>query len=112
MAQSFASARGVVVVLKGYRTLIAFPDRRVWVNPTGTPAMGTGGTGDILTGLIAGFLAQFSQEPEEAISAAVYLHGLAGQLGAAEMGEQPLIATDLLHFLPRAIQRACLPDIL
>jgi ADP-dependent NAD(P)H-hydrate dehydratase / NAD(P)H-hydrate epimerase len=106
VAREFARARGVVLVLKGQRTLIAFPDGRVWVNPTGTPAMATGGTGDILTGFIAGLLAQHRDEPEAAITAAVYLHGRAGELGAAELGEGPLIATDLLRFLPAAIQ-AC-----
>jgi len=81
-ARDYATAHGVTVVLKGQRTLLAFPDGRVWINPTGTPAMGTGGTGDILTGLIAGFLAQFPRQPDQAVAAAVYLHGLAGQLGA------------------------------
>jgi NAD(P)H-hydrate epimerase len=102
--RTFALERSVVVVLKGYRTLIAFPDGRVYVNPTGTPAMGTGGTGDILTGLISGFLAQFSDDTDNAVAGAVYLHGLSGQLGAAELGEQPLVATDLLRYLPQAIR--------
>ena len=103
-ARSFACQRQVSVVLKGQRTLIAFADGRVWINPTGTPAMATGGTGDILTGLISGFLAQFPQEPEQAIAAAVYLHGLAGELGARELGEKCLIATDLLRYLPSAME--------
>ena len=101
-ARGFAIARGVTVVLKGQRTLIAFPDGRVWINPTGTPAMATGGSGDILTGLIAGLLAQAPQEPEAAIAAGVYLHGLAGEYAAEALGEQALIATDLLKFLPEA----------
>jgi NAD(P)H-hydrate epimerase len=104
VARQFATDRQVTLVLKGQRTLIAFPDGRVWINPTGSPAMATGGTGDILTGLIAGFLGQFPGEPELAIAAAVYLHGLAGQLGAAAMGEKSLIATDLLRFLPKAME--------
>jgi NAD(P)H-hydrate epimerase len=108
-ARSFASGRKVILVLKGYRTLIAFPDGRVWINPTGTPALATGGTGDILTGTIAGFLAQFPKDVDHAVAAAVYLHGLAGQLGAAELGEKGLIATDLLRFYPAAID-ACLSN--
>jgi hydroxyethylthiazole kinase-like uncharacterized protein yjeF len=105
-ARSFATEKRVVLVLKGERTLIAFSDGRVWINPTGTPAMGTGGTGDILTGLVAGLLGQFPTQPDLAIAAAVYLHGLSGELGAAAKGEKCLIATDLLDFLPAAIQ-AC-----
>jgi NAD(P)H-hydrate epimerase len=105
-ARDYATSRGCTVVLKGQRTLLAFADGRVWINPTGTPAMGTGGSGDVLTGLIAGFLAQFPKEPEEAVAAAVYLHGLAGQLGARKLGEKPLIATDILRFLPQAIAAA------
>jgi len=106
VARVFAKAREVTLVLKGSRTLIAFRDGRLWINPTGTPAMATGGAGDILTGFIAGFLAQFPEQPDAAVGAAVYLHGLAGELGAAELGEKCLIATDLLRFLPAAIH-AC-----
>jgi hydroxyethylthiazole kinase-like uncharacterized protein yjeF len=108
-ARSFATERRVILVLKGFRTLIAFPDGRVWINPTGTPAMATGGTGDILTGTIAGLLAQFPDNVEQAVAAAVYVHGLAGELGAAELGEKSLIATDLLRFYPAAIH-ACAPN--
>jgi len=104
-ARTFATDRGVTLVLKGQRTLIAFPDGRVWINPTGSPAMASGGSGDILTGLLAGFLAQFPAEPENAVAAAVYLHGLAGELGAAEIGEKALVATDLLQFLPEAMEQ-------
>lgn len=107
VAREFAMSKQATVVLKGDRTLIAFPDGRVWINPTGTPALASGGTGDILTGLIAGFLAQFPQQPGAAVAAAVYLHGLAGELGCGEWGEKSLIATDLLRFLPAAIH-ACL----
>jgi NAD(P)H-hydrate epimerase len=110
-ARALAMDRSVTLVLKGQRTLIAFADGRVWVNPTGTPALGTGGTGDVLTGLIAGFLAQFPKEPDLAVAAAVYLGGLAGELGAAEIGEKCFIATDILRYLPKAME-ACagVPD--
>ena len=103
-ARGLATGRQVVVVLKGERTLIAFPDGRVWINPTGTPAMGTGGSGDILTGMIAGLLGQFPKDPDQAIAAAVYLHGLAGELGAAAVTEKCLTATDLLRYLPAALE--------
>jgi NAD(P)H-hydrate epimerase len=105
IARGLARDRGVHVVLKGYRTLLAFPDGRVWINPTGTPAMATAGTGDILTGLIAGFLAQFPSDAGQAIAAAVYLHGLAGEIGARDLGEKCLIATDLLRYLPAAMEQ-------
>jgi ADP-dependent NAD(P)H-hydrate dehydratase / NAD(P)H-hydrate epimerase len=106
VARDFATARKVSLVLKGERTLIAFPDGRVWINPTGSPAMATGGTGDILTGLIAGFLAQFPKQPDLAIAAAVYLHGLSGELGAARLTEKCLTATDLLRYLPAAMEKS------
>jgi len=113
VARSFATGRGVILVLKGQRTLIATPAGRVWINPTGTPAMGTGGTGDILTGMIAGLIAQHPDRIEQAVLAAVWLHGRAGELGARELGEQVLVATDLLKFLPAAIDDARnLPDAL
>ncbi len=103
-ARSFATTRGVTLVLKGQRSVIAFPDGRVWINPTGTPALGTGGSGDILTGLISGLLAQFPHDPDGAVAAAVYLHGLAGQIGARALGEKCLIATDILEYLPDAME--------
>lgn len=104
IARSFAQERGVCLVLKGHRTVIAFPDGRVFVNPTNSPALATGGTGDILTGLVAGLLAQFPDELEAAVLAAVYLHGRAGELGAAEIGEKSFMATDILRYLPAAME--------
>ncbi len=110
-ARGFAAEHGVTVVLKGRRTLVAFADGRVWINPTGSPAMAKGGSGDILTGMIAGLLAQAPQEAEAAIAAAVYLHGRAGEIGAKALGERALIATDLLEFLPEAMDEcAGVPD--
>jgi NAD(P)H-hydrate epimerase len=104
-ARACAMERHVCVVLKGERTLIAFPDGRVWINPTGTPALGTGGSGDVLTGMIAGLMAQFPADWENAVAAAVWLHGLAGELGAAELGEKCLVAGDILRYLPAAIAK-------
>jgi hydroxyethylthiazole kinase-like uncharacterized protein yjeF len=106
VARQFAQARHVCLVLKGHRTLIAQPDGRVWINTSGSPAMASGGTGDILTGMIAGLVAQFPDQIETAVRAAVWLHGRSGELGAAEITEQCLIATDLLHYLPKAIREA------
>jgi NAD(P)H-hydrate epimerase len=103
-ARAFAMDRQVTLVLKGQRSVIAFPDGRVWINPTGTPAMGTGGSGDVLTGMIAGFLAQFPSQPDQAVAAAAYLHGLAGEIGARALGEKCLIATDILRYLPDAME--------
>ncbi len=105
-ARAFAAAIEVYLVLKGNRTVIAVKNGEVLINPTGSPAMATGGTGDILTGLTAGLVVQCDGSPEEiqrAVAAAVYLHGLAGEMGAKELGEQALIATDLLKYLPRAM---------
>jgi ADP-dependent NAD(P)H-hydrate dehydratase / NAD(P)H-hydrate epimerase len=103
-ARTFAKARNVCLVLKGHRTLIATPEGNVWINLTGSPAMATGGTGDILTGMIAGLVAQHPTDILTAVRAAVWLHGKSGELGAAELTEQCLIATDLLKFLPKAIR--------
>ena len=103
-ARGFAAQRNVCLVLKGFRTLIAFPDGKVWINPTGSPSMAKGGTGDILTGLIAGMVAQFPQDIPTAVRAAVWLHGRAGEIAAAELTEQCVLATDLLTYLPQAIR--------
>jgi len=105
IAREFAREHRVTLVLKGFRTLTAAPDGQVWVNPTGNPGMASGGTGDVLTGLIAGLLAQYPARPvTDVVAAAVYLHGLAGDLVASELGEVSLIAGDLLDALPRAFR--------
>ena len=104
VARAFAMQKQVTLVLKGYRTVIAFPNGEVIVNPSGTPALATGGTGDILTGMIAGLCAQSPAHRDQAVVAAVWLHGRAGELGAEEWGEECLIATDLLKYLPEAME--------
>jgi len=102
VARNFAREHELIVVLKGHRTLVAAPDGTVWVNPTGNPGMATGGTGDVLTGMVAGLIAQHPQHALEATALAVYLHGLAGDLASESVGENSLVATDLLRFLPQA----------
>ncbi len=102
VARNFAREHELIVVLKGHRTLVAAPDGAVWVNPTGNPGMATAGTGDILTGMIAGMIAQHPEHALQATALAVYLHGLAGDLAAASVGENSLVATDLVRFLPQA----------
>ena len=105
VAREFAVGHHCIVVLKGYRTLVAEPNGTVWVNTTGNPGMATGGTGDILTGMISGAIAQHPRQIVPAVTQAVFLHGLAGDLAAQEFGEQSLVATDLLTFLPKAFAR-------
>ena len=102
VAREFAAAQRVVVVLKGDRTVIATPSGEVFINPTGNPGMATGGTGDVLTGVIAAWFGQL-HAAGPAASLAVYLHGLAGDLAAAEGGETALIAGDLLPRLGAAV---------
>jgi NAD(P)H-hydrate epimerase len=105
VARTFAREHELIVVLKGHRTLIAEPDGTLWVNTTGNPGMATGGTGDILTGMVAGFIAQNPEHITEAVIAAVHLHGLAGDVARESMGEHSLVATDLLKALPEAFRR-------
>ena len=106
VARNFAREHELIVVLKGHRTLVAGPmaasDGAAWVNPTGNPGMATGGTGDVLTGMVAGLIAQHPQHALEATALAVYLHGLAGDLASESIGENSLVATDLVRFLPEA----------
>jgi NAD(P)H-hydrate epimerase len=104
VARSFAQRTGVTLVLKGARTLIAHPDGRVAVNTTGNPGMAKGGSGDLLTGLIAGLLAQYPAEAARAVEAAVYLHGLAADLTVRGANEHTLLATDSLAQLTRAFR--------
>ncbi len=106
VARTFARDHHLVVVLKGDRTVIALPDGSAWINPTGNPGMATGGTGDILTGMTAGIMGQMPNDYARAAIAAVYLHGLAGDVAEERMGEHSLTATDLLNGLPGAFHRA------
>jgi len=107
-ARKFARDHELTVVLKGHRTLVVQPDGEAWVNTTGNPGMSTGGTGDILTGMVASMLAQEkraqnAQTAMLAVLAAVYLHGLAGDGAKFREGEMSLVATDLLTSLPTAL---------
>jgi NAD(P)H-hydrate epimerase len=106
VSRGFAAKYGVTLVLKGARTLIAHPDGRVAVNTTGNPGMAKGGSGDLLTGLIAGLLAQYpvGVDSSRAIEAAVYLHGLAGDFAARAADERTVLATDSLGQLARAFR--------
>ena len=101
--REFASIHKVVVVLKGAFTGIASPDGRYWFNTTGNPGMATGGSGDVLTGLITGLLAQGISSLDAAL-AGVYLHGLAGDLAAEASSEEALIAGDMLLYLGDAFR--------
>jgi ADP-dependent NAD(P)H-hydrate dehydratase len=100
-AVQLAARRGIVVVLKGHRTLVTDGARQA-INTTGNPGMATGGMGDVLTGLITALCCQHL-EPFDAARLGVHLHGLAGDLAAEEMGEVSLVASDLPHYLPEAI---------
>jgi NAD(P)H-hydrate epimerase len=106
--RSLARETGSLVVLKGQRTLIVDPKGRAAVNPTGNPGMATGGTGDVLAGLIGALLARL--DPWEAASAAVYLHGRAGDLAAARCGQAPLVASDVLDAMPEALRSLSQPE--
>jgi NAD(P)H-hydrate epimerase len=91
------------VILKGHQTIIASPDGAAFVNSTGNPGMATGGTGDVLTGILAGLTAQYGADSWPRLLAfGVYLHGLAGDIASAEFGEAPLMATDLIRAIPHA----------
>jgi NAD(P)H-hydrate epimerase len=105
VAREFAREHQLILVLKGDRTIVASPGGEAWVNPTGNPGMATGGTGDILTGMVAGMLAQHPDKAYAAVAAAVYLHGLAGDLAAASQGEECLVATDLIRQMPGAFRQ-------
>ena len=102
IARDFATAHKLYVVLKGYRTIIATPDGKVFVNPTGSPGMATGGTGDVLAGMLAAWLGQLL-DAEAACRLAVYVHGAAGELADADQGEVSMTAGDLVQHISDAI---------
>lgn len=103
-ARIFARDSGVTLVLKGSRTLIAHPDGRVAVNTSGNPGMAKGGSGDVLTGVIAGLLAQYGKDAARAVEAAVYLHGLAADFTVRDADEHTVLATDSFRNFPQAFK--------
>jgi NAD(P)H-hydrate epimerase len=102
-AKDFARQYNVVLVLKGHKTIITDGERLV-LNSTGNPGMATGGSGDVLTGMIAGLTAQNFSSLYETVRLAVYLHGLAGDLAAEQLGEESVTATSILEAIPKAFQ--------
>lgn len=104
IARSFAAQHRVTLVLKGSRTLIAHPDGCVAVNTTGNPGMAKGGSGDLLTGFVAGLLAQYKDDPARAVEAAVFLHGLSADFAVRSEEEHTLLATDCLSHISRAFR--------
>ena len=103
-ATALAKETGKVVVLKGARTIIADREGETWINPTGNPGMASGGTGDVLMGMIAGLMVQ-EIPPLLAARTGVYLHGLAGDIATRKRGELSLVAHDIIESLPEAIRR-------
>lgn len=101
-ARMGAEETRAIVILKGHLTLIATPEGEIYVTPNGNPGMGTGGTGDVLTGLLAGLLAQ-GLDPVDAARLGAFLHGAAGDLAAGRAGERGIAAGDLVDQLPRAL---------
>jgi hydroxyethylthiazole kinase-like uncharacterized protein yjeF len=101
-ARDFAASHHVWLALKGAGTVVAGPEGTVWINPSGNPGMAKGGSGDVLTGMTGAFLAR-GLEPLVALRAAVYLHGLAGDLARDAVGEEGMIAGDIVEAIPRAL---------
>jgi NAD(P)H-hydrate epimerase len=104
LAKKFSLKYNVITVLKGHQTVVVDKNGNQYVNTTGNPGMASAGVGDVLTGMIASFIAQ-GLEPYGAAKLGVYLHGLSGDLAAAKKGQVSLIATDVLKYIPEAIQR-------
>jgi NAD(P)H-hydrate epimerase len=103
LGPQFSQEYGVYLVLKGYRTLICTPDGKTYINPTGNPGMATAGSGDVLSGMIASMIIQ-EKDPLLATLAAVFVHGLSGDIGAQKIGEKALTAGKLITYLPAAIK--------
>jgi len=103
ISRIFSQTHQTYLVLKGCRTLIVTPQGEIFINPTGNPGMASGGTGDVLTGMIGGLICQgFGILPS--LQMAVFLHGLAGDRVSAEKGERSLVATDLIDRIPAILQ--------
>ena len=106
LALKAAADWNAMVILKGQQTVIAAPDGSAYINSTGNPGMATGGTGDVLTGMLTSLTAQYGTHHwQQTLAFGVYLHGLAGDIAYAEMGEAPLMASDLIRYIPRAYRQ-------
>jgi len=105
VASKFSKEFGLTLILKGYRSIVADFSGKVYINTTGNPGMATAGCGDVLTGIVASFLAQ-GLDVYSAAKYATYIHGLAGDLAARESGELSLIASDLIERIPEAIKKS------
>ncbi|MDD4956132.1 MAG: NAD(P)H-hydrate dehydratase [Candidatus Omnitrophica bacterium] len=105
VAKRVAEVTGAIVCLKGHGTIVASPEGGIYRNVTGNSGMATGGTGDVLTGMVASFIGQ-GLDDYGATVCAVYLHGLAGDIAAEKMGQSPMIASDLIDCLPEAFKKA------
>jgi NAD(P)H-hydrate epimerase len=103
LVQEFAKNHNAFLILKGHRTLTATPDGRTFVNSTGNPGMASGGSGDVLSGMLGGQLVQEKDALKAALSA-VYAHGLAGDRAAQKLSQKALTATDIIRFLPAALR--------
>ena len=103
VSRNFSQSHHVYLILKGHRTLIATPKGEIFINPTGNPGLASGGTGDVLTGMIGGLICQ-GFDILSSLQISVYLHGLAGDAVAQELGEKSLVATDLIKKIPTLLQ--------
>jgi NAD(P)H-hydrate epimerase len=110
IARDFAREHRLILVLKGWRTLIADGDGHLWANTTGNPGLAKGGSGDVLTGMIAGLIAQYPNRVVEAVRAAVYLHGLAADCALDRQTERTMLATDVIAAVPQAFRLAARRD--
>jgi hydroxyethylthiazole kinase-like uncharacterized protein yjeF len=104
IARRFATEHQLTLVLKGWRTLVAHPDGSIAVNTSGNPALAKGGSGDILTGIVAAMLAQYPRDVAQAVEAAVYLHALAADFAAQAQDEKTVLATDVIAHLSDAFR--------
>ena len=103
VATQFSKKYNTYLVLKGSRSLVSTPDGKLYINPTGNPSMATGGTGDVLTGVIGGFLAQ-GYKPDDAAILGVFIHGLAGDILTEEIGSPGILASELANKIPKTLQ--------
>lgn len=104
IARNFAKTTGVIVCLKGYKTVVASPSGEIYINKTGNSGMASGGAGDVLTGIIASFIGQ-GMDDFSATAVSVYLHGLAGDIAVDKKGKFSLIASDIIEYLPDAFKK-------